>query len=308
MEGKTKAGCEGQRKRENRDQRLAEEVKEESQNEQNMSESSGENNFSAVEQDIEAAKRAAGGQGESLEKIYNGYFSSRENCEIFAENIPPEIFELENPTIIDAGSSQGILGNYIREKFIASSKKAKLVMVDMNKVAMEKSPVQADKVVGDLVKNPLPDESADIVLLRSVLQYVEGKDQAAILRQIYRVLKPGGILVSQFGSFKDKEQAEAFNGIFGFAHRKVSFSGKEEGIALHEQIFDEISRISVGPKLYEKFDEFFVTRVNASPADIAEAKKYISEHVERLGEVLTRKDNPYAWKIPYTIITCKKKE
>jgi len=143
-----------------------------------------QNMHSAIKQDIETAKRAAAGKGKALEKLYGGFFGSRKNCEIFAENIPSEILKLENPTIVDAGSSQGILGNYIREKFIAGGKKAKLVMVDLNKVAMEQSPVQADKVVGNLVENPLCDESADIVILRSVLQYVEKKDQAEILKQI----------------------------------------------------------------------------------------------------------------------------
>lgn len=114
-------------------------------------------------------------------------------------------------------------------------------------------------------------------------------------------------MVSQFGSFEDKKQAEAFNGIFGFSQREVSFSGKEECIALHKQIFDEISRISDGPTLHETFDEFFTARVNASQEQIRKAKKYISENIEELGEALVRKEDPYAWKIPYTIITCKKK-
>ncbi len=59
--------------------------------------------------------------------------------------------------------------------------------------------------------------------------------------------------------------------------------------------------------LFESFDDFFVSRTGATTQEVARAKKYISRHVEELGNALTRKRDPYAWKIPYVIATCKKK-
>jgi ubiquinone/menaquinone biosynthesis C-methylase UbiE len=262
--------------------------------------------FSGLKQDIETAERAAVGKGKALEQLYGGFFGSRKNCELFAQNIPNELYEIKNTTIVDAGSSQGVLGNYIREKLANKGNKAELIMVDTNKVAMEQSPVKANKVVGNLIENPLANESADIVILRSVLQYVETKDQITILEEIYRILKPGGHLVSQFGSFENQEQAVAFNKIFSFAKRNVDFCGEKEGVEMHGKIFDDIIRIANGPTIYETLDEFFMVRINASEDQIKEAKRYISEHTKELGTALTSQADPYSWKIPYTIIACKK--
>ena len=61
--------------------------------------------FSGMKQDIETAKRAAEGKGKALEQLYGGFFGSRENCELFAQNVPDELYEIKNPTIVDAGSS-----------------------------------------------------------------------------------------------------------------------------------------------------------------------------------------------------------
>ncbi len=262
--------------------------------------------FSGMKQDIETAKRAAEGKGKALEQLYGGFFGSRENCELFAQNVPDELYEIKNPTIVDAGSSQGILGNYIREKFREKGSEAQLIMIDTNKVAMEESPVEANKVVGNLIENPLENESADVVILRSVFQYVETKDQIRILKEIYRILKQDGYLISQFGSFENQDQANAFNKIFSFAKRAVNFCGEKEGIEMHEKIFDKISKVNSGPTIFETFDEFFTVRINAPANQIGEAKKYIGEHVKELGTALTNQTDPYGWKIPYTIITCKK--
>jgi len=260
---------------------------------------------SARRQDIETAKRAAEGGNTALEGLYQGFFGSRENCEIFAQHIPEAMYAIEHPVIVDAGSSQGTLGNYVREKFEQHGRSAKLILIDTNGVAMEQSPVQATKIVGNLIESPLPEASADVIILRSVLQYAETKDQIKILEGIKRALKPEGILINQFASYDSQRQAEAFNRIFN-SIRRVNFCGKEEGVALHKSVFGAVDEVASGPTLYENFDDFFVARIQASEEVIAEKKKYISEHIDDLGDVLTSKEDPYAWKMDYTIVRCKK--
>jgi ubiquinone/menaquinone biosynthesis C-methylase UbiE len=45
----------------------------------------------------------------------------------------------------------------------------------------------------DLLRCPLPEGSVDVVVLLNVLEHIQ--DDAAALRQIYRILKPGGVIV-----------------------------------------------------------------------------------------------------------------
>lgn len=259
-------------------------------------------------QDIATAKRAAESGGTELEKLYAGFFGSQENCEAFARLIPEDFYSRENLVIVDAGSSKGTLAHYMGEECKKRGKEAKLIMVDTNSVAMAESPVRAEKITGDLLENPLPNETADLVILRSVLQYMNDEDQAKLLEGLRKNLKPGGILVSQFGSYDTQEQAEAFNKLFDCAKRPVNFCGKQKGIELHEAVFGEIAETSEGPTLFETFDDFFVRRIEAPEDQKEAAKKYLAENVEKLGNVLTSKEDPYAWQIPYTIVRCEKGE
>ncbi|EKD24457.1 MAG: hypothetical protein ACD_81C00011G0002 [uncultured bacterium] len=271
---------------------------------------------SAITQDIETTRRAAEGKGKKLEELYKGFFGSKENCGKFTELIPEEMYGeaaqniMGDYTIVDAGSSQGTLGNYVREKFVQKGGKGiKLVMVDTNGLAMEMSPVEADeKIVGNLLESVLPPESARVIILRSVLQYMEPKEQKKVLSNLFKALKPGGILVSQFGSYETQEQADMMNTLFGFAERRVCFCGKEEGIKIHKDMFVTVDEVKEGPVPEETFDEFFVDRVNATPEQIAKAKQFISEHVDAFGDALTSTTEPYAWQIPYTLVRCKKNQ
>ena len=258
-------------------------------------------------QDKAMAERAASGDGQALEQLYSGFFGSRENCEVFARLVPEEFYARGNTVIVDAGSSQGTLGNYMREKFQEHGSRARLIMVDTNATAMANSPVEAKKIKGDLLENPLPNESADLIILRSVLQYMGPDDQRRLLEGLYRALKPGGMLVSQFAAFGSHAQAETFNDVFlRTANRPVHFISRQEGLALHESVFGGVAEVSAGPTLFEAFDDFFVHRLAASGERIEAAKRVIGENVAALGDVLISREDPYSWEIPYTIVRCEK--
>jgi ubiquinone/menaquinone biosynthesis C-methylase UbiE len=258
-------------------------------------------------QDVTTAKRAAGGKGKSLEKLYGGYFGKKENCALFAKYIPKELFDVKNPVIVDAGSGQGILGDFIRKIFLKHGSRPKLILIDANKIALGMSPIKAKKIVRHLTGIPLRKNSVDLIVLRSVLQYMEPREQVQVLKELFRCLKPNGALISQFGSFKTQQQANLFNKIFYIAAgRQVKFCGKHEGIKMHKKVCTKIDVVGKGPTLHETFNEFFIDRINANQKEQERARRFIHKHIAVLGNVLTRKTDPYAWQIPYTVIRCRK--
>lgn len=243
-------------------------------------------------------------KGTTLEQLYGGYFGSAENCAFVAEHIPSRLFSLETPTIVDVGASQGTLGEYVREQFLEYGSKPRLILVDLNESALHNSEVQAEKIVSDAKRVPLQDASVDIALLRSVLHYESAiENQKKILEEMYRILIPGGILVSQFGSFPNEEDTDAFNNMFRSFGRDVNFVSRGAGIEMHKSVFSEIAKITDGPSLTETMDEFAVRM----SGQVAEANTYISEHLDELKGVLVNPVPPYAWRVPFTIVSCAKK-
>ena len=261
---------------------------------------------SAQRQDIETAQQARTTERGRLENLYEGFFNSRTQCKLFTQAIPPEFFRQTNPIILDAGSSQGTLGGYLQEKCTRQGNSAQIILLDTNEIALKDSPIHAEKIVGDLMHIPLRPASVDLVALRSVLHYATPDDQHKILTELYRTLKPGGILVSQFGAFTNQEQANTFNGIFAHAQRNVFFCGQQEGLQLHQKIFDEVTISPNQPTLKETFDEFFTLRVPTTAEQQTQAQVYIKARAKALSTILIHSEPPYSWHIPYSIVTCKK--
>ncbi|MDP2655562.1 MAG: methyltransferase domain-containing protein [bacterium] len=238
-----------------------------------------------------------------LEKLYGGYFGNPENCAPFIEHLPQDLFSNKTPVILDAGSSQGVVGEYVSNEFIKRGSTPRLILMDTNDAALKKSFVATEKIVADLKNIPLGDSSINLALLRSVLHYESDiGEQKKILRELYRVLSSEGVLVSQFASFDNEETANAFNRMFKFLKRNVGFVSKESGIKMHEEVFGTIYKVSSAASLNESITEFG-QRVGRD--EIKRAKQYIEEHIGELSGILTN-DNPFAWKIPFTIVSCKK--
>ena len=264
------------------------------------------NATSAQLQDIDTAKRALEGKGKKLEQLYSGFFGSEENCKLFTDCIPEYLYKLSSIVIVDAGSSQGVLGDYVRKIFEEKGCSVRLIMIDTNAVALNSSPVEAEKIEADLLEIPLPDNFVDLVILRSVLQYVEPVEQNKILKSLHKKLKQGGVLVSQFVSLASDERADLVNKIFSFAGRSTNFCSRDGGVNLHKNVFGDDINVTDGPILSESFDEFFIDRVSASDEQILEAKEFIYKNVGEFGDFLVSKEEPYSWKFPYTFVSCKK--
>lgn len=97
-----------------------------------------------------------------------------------------------SPVILDVGCSSGFMLCIIREHFTS----ALVIGSDFVSGPLEQLATKLPDVPllqFDLVKCPLPGDSIDAVVLLNVLEHIQ--DDAAAMRQVYRILKPGGIAV-----------------------------------------------------------------------------------------------------------------
>jgi SAM-dependent methyltransferase len=98
----------------------------------------------------------------------------------------------EYPVILDIGCSSGFLLADLRAAFPrALVMGADVVLGPLLNLA-KKTP-DLPLLHFDLTRCPLPDDSLDVAILLNVLEHIE--DDALAVRQLYRILKPGGIAV-----------------------------------------------------------------------------------------------------------------
>jgi len=89
-----------------------------------------------------------------------------------------------------------------REGFETSGIDGSSVAIERCRHRLEKESLSAHLVVGDIVELPFPDEHFDAVVDVECLYANARADTAKALAQVFRVLRPGGLLFSQ--SFSDR--------------------------------------------------------------------------------------------------------
>jgi SAM-dependent methyltransferase len=96
------------------------------------------------------------------------------------------------PAILEIGCSSGfLLKNMVNAFPTATIVGADVVREPLFKLATELPSVPLMRF--DLLRCPLPSESFDAVVMLNVLEHIE--DDVGALRQVYRLLKPGGVVV-----------------------------------------------------------------------------------------------------------------
>ena len=99
---------------------------------------------------------------------------------------------MDSPVILDIGCSSGFLIENIKEtlpnSFVIGTDVVMQPLVNLAGTNPETPLLQFD-----LTRCPLPDNSVDAVVLLNVLEHIE--NDALAIRQLYRILKPGGIAV-----------------------------------------------------------------------------------------------------------------
>lgn len=122
--------------------------------------------------------------------VGGGDTTSRRNLERRVE-IVAEHCRLAGARLLDAGCGAG---GYV-EAYAAAGADACGLEFDAAKVAAWASAHPGDSRVqqGDLARQPYADASFDVVVLNEVLEHVP--DEVTVLREIARVLVPGGVLL-----------------------------------------------------------------------------------------------------------------
>ena len=146
--------------------------------------------------------------------------------------LPTEFAKIkEGDTVIDLGSGAG------NDCFVArkqTGEKGKVIGVDFTPAMIEKARINAEKIgfhnvefrQGDIEQIPVTSNTADVVVSNCVLNLVPNK--AAVIKEIFRVLKPGGhfsisdIVLEGLLPAKWKEVAELYAGcVSGAIEKKV---------------------------------------------------------------------------------------
>ena len=97
-----------------------------------------------------------------------------------------------DPTIVDIGCSSGYMIRDLQSRFPQSA----IVGADAVPGPLEALAISMPDIPllqFDLVECPLPDSCIDVAILLNVFEHIE--DDAAAARQVYRILRPGGIAV-----------------------------------------------------------------------------------------------------------------
>jgi len=98
----------------------------------------------------------------------------------------------KSPVILEVGCSSGFMLRLVREHlphmFVMGSD---YVRKPLEQLAIKMPDIPLLQF--DLIKCPLPDNSIDALVLLNVLEHIQ--DDAAAMRQVRRILKPGGIVV-----------------------------------------------------------------------------------------------------------------
>jgi SAM-dependent methyltransferase len=119
------------------------------------------------------------------EKFLEKYFGQQEHpYQTFEKTVDSLL--CSNHTLLDAGCGRTAP---VLSKFLG--KAGRLIGIDL--VDFQDVPSDMELYNGDLSHIPLPDQSVDIMMARSVMEHIE--QPTAVYREIYRVLKPGGYLV-----------------------------------------------------------------------------------------------------------------
>jgi ubiquinone/menaquinone biosynthesis C-methylase UbiE len=128
----------------------------------------------------------------------NHYIDSASRCHAISDL--KRIVQNSNKVILEIGSSSGYLLREIKrsfpESFLIGSD---CIPEPLENIAKKISDIPL--IQFDLVNCPLPDSSVDVIIALNVLEHI--KDDEKALKQIYRVLKPGGHVIIEVPANQD---------------------------------------------------------------------------------------------------------
>ena len=114
----------------------------------------------------------------------------------------PDVLPPGRTRVLDVGTGSGDLPRAVAAWLRARGTEPRITAVDLHAgtlaVARERTaPADADFARADGLALPFPDGTFDLALLSMTLHHMEGRDRAAILRELARVARGGRVMVGE---------------------------------------------------------------------------------------------------------------
>jgi len=147
---------------------------------------------------------------------------------IYDEEVIGKLFESgilgKDLTVLDLGSGDGYLARAIspRTGFVIAVDLSGAMLSELSKKASAEGLTNIRTILADGCDMPLPDSSVDIVCANMFLHHIE--EPAAAVREIFRVLKPGGrVFLADLNEHSNREFKEKMHDAWqGFNRHDIS--------------------------------------------------------------------------------------
>lgn len=200
----------------------------------------------------------------SWDKVWDNVFLSQEWGKYPSENLIQFVArnfykkKREQIKILEVGCGTGANIWYIaRERFSAYGIDGSKVALEIGRERLQKEGLHADLTVGDIVKLPYKNDQFDAVIDNECIYANNANNSKKILAEIYRVLKPAGLLYSR--TFSDK----MYVGKQNKKHGEYEYSEISDG-PLAGKGFTRLSSEKTIKRLYSKFIDLNIDFLNCS--------------------------------------------
>ena len=183
-----------------------------------------------------------------LIEFYNDPVLIRDN---FTNHIKNYIagMSIDRPTVVDFGSGDGILINTVSNQLAQEGYEANGVNLDMTekslRISQEKN-LEMPHVLADALDLPFKNNSVDIGLSRSVLNYLGLDGQKKYLESIYNVLKQDGLFIVTWPGGHDNQKAENLTDFYAQITSIITDDNDVEKIKNNKRLssIEEISKMA----------------------------------------------------------------
>lgn len=193
------------------------------------------------------------------------------SANLFSSIIKKRLKKKENYCLVDFGSSRGDFLNELIKKLPQYN--FNIICIDKEKEPLDKNTVAHEKICSNLVSVPLRDDSADLLIMRYVLQWDSLEEQKQILSELRRLMRDFAI-VQHAG-------ADSKNALKWRKNNDNLFKGEIKSLYRFEQCFSSSQEVENMMKEvgldYKKIDEIKVEGLS----DIIN-EKYVLDKKERL--------------------------
>lgn len=125
------------------------------------------------------------------------------------------------PLVLDVAGGDGEISQYVSDKV-----HGRLVTHDRGSRECRASAAAGRSVAcGDVVHLPFADSIADVAIAFEIIEHFDRAGQNALMAELYRVLKPGGVLLL---STPNRYSLESWKGLLSYVLRGVVYNARDQ--------------------------------------------------------------------------------